>query len=76
MRRDVEFCGDFLRQRRRRIRDGDEPRLGNARRQIPRVHAAETAEPNQSHSKACAHFTLSLVTSSSFTLISSGSFSP
>ena len=73
---DVEFGGHFLRKRADRIRDGDEPRLRDPARQVARVHAPETAEANQSHPEACAHFTLSLVTSSSFTLISSGSFSP
>ena len=36
-----------------RIGDGDQPRFGNAARQIARIHAAETAKTNQSNIQTC-----------------------
>src|SRR5262249_56317954 len=51
-------------------------RLGNARRQIARVDAAEAARAQQSDAEPSSHLTLSLVTSSSRTLISGGTGSP
>jgi hypothetical protein len=79
--RHVEFRCDLLGERRHRIRHGDEPRLRNAACEIPRVDASEPSQTDQSNcqssfSRSRGHFTVSLVTSSSFTLTSVGGVSP
>src|SRR5207247_7896527 len=81
MSRHVEFVGHFLRDRSGRIGHGHEPRFGDAAGEIARVHAAQPAEPHQSDSEprfpgGYRHFTWSLVTSSSLTLMSGGTVSP
>ena len=78
--RHIELRRDLLRQRRQGIRDGDQPCFRNAAREIARVDASQPAEANQSYRESslsrARHFTLSLVTSSSFTLTSGSGFSP
>ena len=55
-----------------RVGNGDEPGFGNAAREIARVHAAEAAEANDAYVQSFHR----LVTISSFTMMSGGSFSP
>src|SRR5205814_4292329 len=74
--RRAEFFGDVFCQRSNRIRHRRQARFRDAARKVARVHAAEPPEPNQSNSQASLHFTWSLVTSSSLTLMSPGIFSP
>src|SRR5258708_14915906 len=80
MPRHVEFGGDFRRVLSDRVGDGHQSRLRDARRKVSCVHAAEPSEPDESDSQTSrasdGHFTLSLVTSSSFTLMSGGTVSP
>ena len=72
---DVELLGTSFASDAGRIGDRYEAGFGNSAGQVARVHTSEPPESNQSNRKTF-HFTLSLVTSSSFTLMSSGTFSP
>src|SRR4029450_7623385 len=78
--RDVELCRDFLRQRADRVGNRHQPRFGDPAGEVPGVDAAQAADADQSNCQTSfasdGHFTLSLVTSSSFTLISGGTVSP
>src|SRR3954469_12359509 len=73
--RHVAFGRDFVRERGHWIGNRDQPRLRNPACQIARVHPAEPAEADQTDIETF-HLALSLVTSSSFTLMSAGIFSP
>src|SRR5262247_1990537 len=78
--RDVEFGRHFLRQRSDRVGNGHQPCLSDAAGEVPGIDAAQAADADQSNGQTSftsdGHFTLSLVTSSSFTLISGGTLSP
>src|SRR5204863_7238381 len=78
--RHVELGSDIRREPGHWIGHGDESRLGDARREVARVYAAQAAEAGEADGELPfsdgGHFTLSFVTSSSRTLTSAGSVSP